>query len=458
MAPRPFAKRPAAASIAIRQALLSTLVTLLAVIFLTIAASIAIERSMRADMQQTIDTDIAGLADIMVNGGEAELVLRIADRTALTPGAAPRSYYALANQKGRLLAGNLEALPNLDAGRSQSAERRVGGDPVLVRATRLRGGLTLVVGRSLRGIQALQQRLQLDFLIVGIIAVVATLVAGFAVAARLRGRVEALSNTFTRFERGDLAARSGAASGHDELVQLAGHVDTHLDWMARLLSAQRDISDNIAHELRTPLVHLDTRLLSVIGHNGDPAVASELHLARNDIRSIVSLFDALLDLALAESGGLNPNTMSFDLSELAADLVELYAASAEEAGLDFKARIAPGITMHGEAMAVTRLIANLLDNAFKYVPPGSRVRLIIADGPRIIVEDNGDGIAASEVEQIFQRFRRAAAPGTGHGLGLALVKVIAARHGLVARVENAQPGARFIVEPQHGKRAKGLIG
>jgi signal transduction histidine kinase len=433
-------------SIAVRQALLSTLVTLVAVIFLAIAAGFAIERSSLADMQQTIDTDIVGLADIMANGGESELRLRIADRTMLLPGTAPLAYYGLADAKGARLAGNLAVPPRLDADHSQASEIQRGEDRILLRATRLRGGLTLVVGRSLRGIEALQQRVEIDFLIVGAIAVFTTLVAGFAVAARLRGRVEALTRTFAGFERGDRAARIAAASGRDELAQLAGQVDAHLDWTARLLTSQREISDNIAHELRTPLVHLDTRLLSALANNSDNAVASELHLARSDIRSIVSLFDALLDLTLAETGHAAASTASFDLSEVAADLAELYAASAEEAALDFKARITPGVVMRGELMAITRMIANLLDNAFKYVPAGSKVRLIVTAGPRIVVEDNGTGIAATDAEQVFLRFRRAAKPETGHGLGLALVKIIAARHGLLARIEDARPGARFIIE------------
>ena len=98
-------------------------------------------------------------------------------------------------------------------------------------------------------------------------------------------------------------------------------------------------------------------------------------------------------------------------------------------------------------MQMARLIANLLDNAFKYAPAGSRVRLTIGAGPRIVVEDNGPGVAPADRERIFQRFIRSAASGNGHGLGLALVKVIAARHGLAARVEDAAPGARFIIEP-----------
>lgn len=435
-------------SIAVRQALLSTLVTLAAMIFLAAAAGFVVERSMRTDLQRTIDADIDGLTEIMADGGPAELRRRTADRGEWRPADGVLTYYGIVDPRGVRLAGNIGVPPGIDAGRSQVAKISLGDDRVQLRATRLRGGWTLVVGRSLRGIDSLQRQLWTNFFGVGIAAVLATLVAGFAMAMRLRGRVEALSQTFTRFERGDRTARSDTVAGDDELAQLTRHVDAHLDWADKLLAAQREISDNIAHELRTPLVHLDTRLLGALGHNEDPAVAAELHLARGNIRSIVSLFDALLDLTLAEAGVTAAETSSFDLSEIAADLAELYTASAEEASLDFKARITPGVTMRGEGMAMTRLIANLLDNAFKYAPSGSKVRLIVVAGPRIIVEDNGAGIAPADAENIFLRFRRSAAPDTGHGLGLALVKIIAARHGLAARVEDARPGARFIVEAQ----------
>jgi signal transduction histidine kinase len=435
-------------SIAVHQALLSTLVTLAAMIFLAAAAGFAVERSMRADLQRTIDADIDGLTEIMVDGGPVELRRRTADRGEWRPADGAMAYYGIVDSSGARLAGNIGISPGFDAGRSRVAELSLGDDRVLLRATRLRGGWTLLVGRSLRGIEALQRQLWTNFLGVGIAVVLATLVAGFVMAMRLRGRVEVLSQTFTRFERGDRTARSDTVSSDDELGQLTRHVDAHLDWADKLLAAQREISDNIAHELRTPLVHLDTRLLGALGHNEHPAVAAELHLARSNIRSIVSLFDALLDLTLAEAGVTAAETSSFDLSEIAADLAELYTASAEEASLDFKARITPGVTMRGEGMAMTRLIANLLDNAFKYAPSGSKVRLIVVAGPGIIVEDNGVGIAPAEAEHIFLRFRRAAAPDTGHGLGLALVKIIAARHGLAARVEDARPGARFIVEAQ----------
>ena len=435
------------ASIAVRQTLVSTVIILCAVLGFAAVAIDTTATSMRADLLRTIDTDIAGLADVMAGGGVAELRLRIGDRIALAPADDAPALYLLTDRAGVRLAGNLTDLPVIDATRSAAGEIDTAAGSAMVRATRLRGGMTLVVGRSLGPAAALTRHLERAFALTAVITLVAALAGGLAAAGRLGGRVARLNDAFDRFDRGDLAARADAPVGTDEVALLSQHVDAHLTKIEHLFRAQRQISDDIAHELRTPLVHLDTRLLEALDRNTDPAVASSLERARADVRSVVSLFDALLDIALADSAGGGVLATCIDLSSVASDIVELYAASAEEVGIDFAWRIAPGVTMRGEPMQISRLIANLLDNALKYVPSGSRVRLTVAPGPRLVVEDNGPGVAAADRETIFERFRRSTAAGSGHGLGLALVRVIAVRHGLAARVEDAAPGARFVIEP-----------
>jgi signal transduction histidine kinase len=435
-------------SIVARQALASTLVMLVAIAGLDVAATRVVERQLHTNLLATIDTDLTGLTDGMVTGGSAEVSRRIADRTAFAVGPVD-SFYWFGDEHGRRIAGNLEQLPPLDAARSEVADSATASGPALLRATRFRGGFTLVVGRSLEPAQAVTRRMSRMFLIAALPAALISLLVGALVARRFGVRVAILNRTFARFEAGERSART-AFTDRDELGALAAHVDDHLAHTERLLTAQREISDNIAHELRTPLTHLDARLLRAIAAGGSPAILQELHDARDDIRSIVSLFDALLDLALAESrDGIGGERMTFDLSERLEDLAELYGASAEEAGLEFSVLIAPAVTMEGEPMAITRAVANLLDNAFKFAPAGAHVRLMVDPGPRIVVEDDGPGIAAADRATIFQRFRRAHAPvkGRGHGLGLALVRVLAARHGLTARFEDALPGARFILAP-----------
>jgi signal transduction histidine kinase len=435
-------------SIAVRQALVSAAVALVVVTLLGFITMATLRQSQQADLLRTIDTDIAGLADIAAQGGLPELQRRIADRTDFVALSDAAPAYLLVDAKGRKLAGNMAIMPSISAERSQASETTLNGESFLVRATRLRGGLTLVVGRSRAPAAALVAQLNRTFAVAALAAVVLSLFAGFLFARGLGNRVEWLNTTFARFAQGDLSARSGPSRRSDEIGLLGQHVDSHLAQISALLRAQREISDNIAHELRTPLMLLDTRLLTALERNIDEAVAVTLEEARGDIRTIVSLFDALLDLALADSRlGHAPRAAEFSLSELAANVADLYEASAEEAGLDFSLQIAPGVIMRGEKAEMIRLIANLLDNAFRHVPAGSRVRIAVAQGPRIVVEDNGHGIPAEDRERVFTRFHRSTTNAKGHGLGLALVKVIAMRHGLIARVEDAAPGARFIIEP-----------
>ena len=434
-------------SLAVRQAAISTLVVITAIVSFGCFALNGVRHAAHADLLHTIDTDVAGLTDVMMQGGAPEVQRRIADRTAFVSEASAAPYYRLSDSGGHVLAGNLPNLPELDPARSGAAQVWVGGDPVLLRATTLRGGLTLIVGRSLAPGIAVERRLGATLVAAAAAVGVLSLAIGLLTAQRLMRRVVAMNRAFARFSQGERTPRPASPKHGDEIDLLAVQVDLHLDRIEHLLIAQREITDTIAHELRTPLVHLDTRLLAALDQNSDEGVARTLDAARADIRSVVSLFDALLDIAITDPPG-SANRAEIDLSELAADIGDLYTASAEEAGLVFTTRIAPGVAMRGEAMQMTRLIANLLDNAFKYVPAGSRVLLSVAPGPVIVVEDNGCGIPERDREAVFERFRRSVQTGKGHGLGLALVRVIAARHGLVARVEDARPGARFVVAPE----------
>jgi signal transduction histidine kinase len=433
-------------SIAVRQAIASTIVVLLAVLGFALAALVGAERDARADLARTIDTDIAGLVDIMVQGGGQELQRRIVDRTDVQNSAGPEAFYQLSDPSGARLAGNLSARPM--SGGATSAMLDVDNPTngrLLVRTTRLRGGFTLTVGRSLGPLTASIAGLRWRFAWLAMIAATWSMIVGSLAARRLSQRLARINDTFADFDRGVPKKPTKARGKTDEIDRLSDHVDHHLARIERLLHAQREITDNIAHELRTPLVHLDGRLLRALDLNTADEVDAVLRQSRSDIRSIVALFDALLDIAMADGNANADRGTPIDLSELVASIGDLYSASAEEAGLDFSTRIAPGMTIRGEAMQLTRMIANLLDNAFKYVPSGARVRLLLAEGPTIIVEDNGPGVADAQRGTIFQRFRRGSGTESGHGLGLALVSVIAARHGLIARVEDAAPGARFIV-------------
>jgi signal transduction histidine kinase len=434
------------ASLPIRQGLLFVTAGLVGMLCVALALIASAQSQLRADLLHTVDTDIAGLVDVQAGGGLGELQQRIHDRTVLSPASGEMPLYLLSSRDGRRLAGNVRNAAALDPDRSEATDGVLNGIPAVIRSTRLADGLVLTVGRSLAPVSRLGAGLWRVFGWTAAALILISAAIGLIAARRLDARLSRLNKVFDRFDGGDLSARVGPMRHQDEIARLAQHVDAHLGTIARLLDVQRQISDNTAHELRTPLVHLDSRLLRALGHDPEPAVSRELVAAREDIRSIVSLFDGLLDIATIDGATGLKHAAPFDLSEVTASVAELYAASAEEAGVEFAVRITPDITLLGEPMQMARLVANLLDNALKYVPAGSHVRLKLEAGPRLIVEDDGPGIPPADRERVFHRFTRGDASQPGHGLGLALVKVIALRHGLAARVEDAQPGARFVVE------------
>ena len=432
-------------SIALRQAVVTAIVVLVAVAALAFATLVGIERTNRATTLHTIDTDLAGLIDVAVQGGPIEVAHRIDDRLAVVSKSDETAHYLLRSDAGKRLAGDMVETPHVDAAHSASGEVRLDGEPMLVRATRLKPGVSLYVGRSLVPVERAETELRWRLGYAGAAAVLGALLVGLVTAWRLGRRARALNDVFRQFQEGDQTARAGP-QGRDEFGELAANVDAHLGQIAQLLAVQREISSNIAHELRTPLAHLDTRLRRALESTAESVTRDALERARDDIRSIVSLFDALLDIALGEAADADARGV-VDLSEVASDLADLYSASAEEAGLDFAAKIAAGVRLRGERMQLTRMIANLLDNAIKFVPAGAQVLLTVAPGPVVTVEDSGPGVAAADRDLIFRRFGRSRSDAAGHGLGLALVKVIATRHGLAARCEDAAPGARFVIAP-----------
>ncbi|MFN4172933.1 MAG: sensor histidine kinase, partial [Pseudorhodobacter sp.] len=213
-----------------------------------------------------------------------------------------------------------------------------------------------------------------------------------------------------------------------------------LDRIAALNRATHRLSDHIAHELRTPLNRIAQRIEAVEGPEG---LAEDL---RAEIRATIRVFDALLDISRAEADqGDGAGLVPVDLSALCAELAGLYAPLAEDHGLTLTDGIAPGQTVLGDRTLIGQMIANLLDNAVKYCRSGDAVHLALAaDEGRVLltVRDSGPGLPADLRAGGFERFRRGAQDREtpGHGLGLALVQAIAARHGAKLRLPEVEKG------------------
>ena len=268
----------------------------------------------------------------------------------------------------------------------------------------------------------------------------------------------AISEALRAFEDGREADLPGS-DADDEIGELAGLSSRSITRSANLARTHRHMADHIAHEIRTPLTHLDARLvnaLRALPAGSDPRVIEQ---CRHDIRGVVTMLDSLLDIASSEArvGDLS-GLSEVDLSALATDLADLYSASAEEQGVTLRTAIAPKVVMMGEPMQLTRLISNLLDNALKYVPRGGQVTLLIAAGPVIEVRDDGPGIEPALRPLVFERFRagQATSAKNSHGLGLALARAIALRHGLGIALVESTIGAHFVIKPHALWDAEGV--
>lgn len=401
-------------------------------------------------LANAVDTDMAGLVDIYASGGLEELQSRLADRTALTAIDGRQAHYLLGNAGGARLAGDLEEWPELAPSLSQAGfVTMADGTRLYARATRLGPDLDLLVAREYGPDRAAIERLAVIFVASGALIVLAVWLIGRRAAARLRRRLAAIIDAFRAAEKGQAPATLGAQP-RDEIGELARHSSNAIARVANLARTHRHMSDHIAHEIRTPLTHLDNRLVECLRLAGNESERAQFDKCRQDIRSVVTMLDSLLDIAASEARvgdrtGLEP----VDLSALADDLVELYSGSAEEAGLSLKSRIEPGVTMPGERMQLTRLISNLLDNALKYVPRGGTVELNLAAGPVLDVRDDGPGVAEHLRPFVFERFRSGqhAENRSSHGLGLALARAIALRHDLRIELVDSGKGAHFVVKP-----------
>ncbi len=429
---------------------LGSIVLVLAVVALLYGITRAgVARHGEQALQQAVDTDLAGLADIKATGGIQELRARIGDRIAFDSGSG--AYYLLVARDGTGLAGNLRQWPRLDASRSELGRFDANGRALLGRATLMADGARLLVARDTAPVHAVLDSLRRSFAVAGLAATALALAAGMLVSRRLRKRLQAISVLHDSIERGIPLPTMHPPHGRDEIDRLTRQTQHMVTRLTDLIAAHRDVSDHTAHEIRTPLLHLDHGLIRTLEATDDPRVVEPVVKARGEVRSVIRMLESLLDIAgnrarIGDASGLE----EVDLSGLIADLAELYRDSADDAGFELVTRIAPGVHLRADAMQLRRLVSNLLDNAFKYCPPGTRIHVELQPGPQLVVQDDGPGIPPADRQRIFEKFARVAGsnPHSGHGLGLALAAAIADRHGLQLRLEPSATGARFVLAPR----------
>ncbi|MBX9596734.1 MAG: sensor histidine kinase, partial [Roseomonas sp.] len=249
-------------------------------------------------------------------------------------------------------------------------------------------------------------------------------------------RAASMERALAQVEEGRMETRLAARPGGDEFDRLARRVNATLDRLQITMAALRQVSDDIAHDLRTPLTRLRRRLESMEG--AEEAVA--------ECDRILDIFAALLRIAEVESGARRAAFAPVALDDVCATVAELYAPAAMERGQILVARIDHGQTIQGDRELLTQMLANLVENAIRHGRADGTVRLIL-EAQAITVADDGPGIPEEARAMVFRRFHRLdasrATPGTG--LGLALVAAVADLHGLRITLEDAAPGLRVRV-------------
>jgi len=394
-----------------------------------------------ADAQRLTDVYRRDGANGLKNFIDARVRLQIANERILL----------LTDDSLHPLAGNLPAWPSAVPATPGNYTIQVevanhDTHPALVHVALL-GTYKLLVGRDNTLFAPLQSRFWIGLAAAIAVLSIAGLLVGLITRRALMSRVDSIRQTVSAIIHGDLEHRLPTYSDDDELNTLSRTINGMLDQIEQLVHGVRNVSNSIAHDLRTPLAELRSRLEELLLIRPPPEQAfAEIEGAVGDVDRVIRIFDALLRLAEIDAGLRRSGFVRLDAAELAANAVEFYAPAAELKNIDL-ALVSDGpIAISGDPVLLSQALSNMLDNALKYAPVNGAIEVAVRarrDGSaEISVADNGPGIADSEKTKVVERFYRGdASRGTpGVGLGLSLVQAVAKLHGSALELNDRNPG------------------
>jgi signal transduction histidine kinase len=423
-------------------------------------------RALNAETDQTIEAEITGLTELYEREGLTGLTEIIIGRSV----RGGQALYLLTDGELHPIAGNLDAWPETESISNGFVEfdfqRGSGSDIQRYRARgkifTLTGGFHLLVARDVH------ERYETERLFttalpwsIGLMLLLGVLGGGL-ISRNLTTRLDTINRTSREIVAGNLSRRIPITRAGDELDALAQDLNDMLDRNERLMRGMRDVTDSIAHDLRTPLNRLRNRLEGLLLQlDTESAQGREVDAAVGDTDRLIQTFNALLLIAEAEAGAVREAMTRVDLAHVIEGVAELYEPLAEEKGLALE--IAPGrsAAIRGNVRLISQALANLVDNAIKYSPAGGRILIAAEDRPQgvaLSVADTGPGIPPAERNRVLERFVRLEesrnSPGTG--LGLSLVAAVARMHEARLELADNAPGLRatlvFPAEPQTAAR------
>ena len=408
---------------------------------------LSVRHEILTDFDDRIAEETDALKSAFVNDGREKLAAIIEARGSSGAGLA----YGLIGGDGRPIAGGLRVPPaGAGPGGWIEAQEAQGDEPpesrpevIRARVTRLPDGSTLIVG---------DERRRSDEILAGVLtafgwAVAATLalgtVGGLWLSAQFLGRIDSMRRTARRLMDGDWSGRIPVRGADDDLTALARTFNRLFDRIEKLLQANKQVSADIAHDLRKPLASV-LRRLEAARH--DPLKEGEaIDATIVDLEGVLETFNALLRIGQIEAGARRAAFRALDLADIAREVADAFEPAAAEEGKTLVARFDTPLPMLGDRELLVQMIANLIDNALRHNQAGVRIEATgskTEQGVTLSIADDGAGVGPGELTAIFQRFYRATQDAPGTGLGLALVAAIAELHGLECAASDNGPGLR----------------
>lgn len=424
---------------------------LVLMVFIYLSTSHNIDK--RTDATITLEMD--GLRDRFHDAGLEGLITSVTKRSV--PGVVTGRLYLLARPDYTPLAGNIHRWPaalkkngaawvNLNLPREEV--RHLDDDYTQARAliSVLPNGYHLLVGRNLHAREDLLEDMLATFAWALGITLGLALAGGVLMSHSVLRRIDAINRASRQIMSGNLTQRMPVQGSNDEFDQLTQNLNAMLDQIERLMEGMRRVTDNVAHDLRSPLARMRNRLdVTLLGSRSEQEYRAAIEQSLADIESLLKTFNALLSIAQAESGSRREDWEKIDLGTLMDDIADLYTPLAEDRCLTLTREIVPGALITGNPHLLAQALGNLLDNAIKYTPSGGRIQIRVGayeDRCEVRVSDTGPGIPAQARARVLERFVRLETSRStpGNGLGLSLVNAVAHYHHARLELSDNAPG------------------
>ncbi len=436
-----------------RFALLHTLVFILSVSVIAWVAEVTVTSALERQARDRVETEAGSLMAEYQRHGLTGLRSTIEERSSA---AKRRLQYAIVDAQGQVIAGDryLAEFATLSTTAAQMVPRYNGEnatDNILVASRSLERGLRLVIADNLESVEDVEDVVLNGFLVALALALVLGLGAGALFTRSLLRRVDSVTRTAEAIIGGDLSQRIALTGSGDDFDRLAATLNTMLDKIHDLLENLRQVSNDIAHDLRTPLARLRQQLEDA-RNRASASVDYEGAIDRAIVEAdaLLDTFSALLRIAQIEAGVRRSSFRNVDLSDVMRKVAEAYGPALEDSGRLLETDIPEKVTITGDRELLIQLFANLVENTLRHTPSHTRVVMRLRrTGAYALAEisDNGPGIPREEQSRVFRRFYRLERSRTtpGNGLGLSLVAAIVELHDATIEVTDNTPGVKITI-------------